>query len=546
MGKIGDLWVKLGLKSDDYKKGMDNAKKETEGFKGSLGKMKAGALAVWAAIGAAVTKFAKDLIASTNRMGDAWAVFTSQSKAAWDTFLGAISAWDFNNFFGRMREATAAAAEYAKALDSEFEANNSVRLQKAAMAAENAALMVLMSDQTKSYDERIKAAQQYLDNIEPIYAQILAQAKKMEDAHLGKWLAGSGLGDTEQVRADLRQFLVDIGDVINYPDLYDQLAELDRVTRLLEGAKKGSATESGLKQRVAFLREGLAEPLGNYSTDLLDMFRVYNNMRGDKDTKPLVDAMVAAGEAASSYNTNTKKVQSVMSGLVKQQTAEAIKAATEAAANSPEALLKSAVDDIIANIDKDLEALEDIEIELPEIDTTALDEGEAKLREFVDNWRREQEEVAMLNAMLSDSIVASLSGGVQAFTDMLFGLEGADASNILAALMQPFADTAIQLGEMLLAQGIAVTAFKESLSKLDGPPAIAAGLALIAIGSAMRSGIQALANRGGGSTASASVGDAGGSAATSYMTELTIYVEGRLDGGDIVLSGKKTTDAWGR
>ena len=111
---------------------------------------------------------------------------------------------------------------------------------------------------------------------------------------------------------------------------------------------------------------------------------------------------------------------------------------------------------------------------------------------------------------------------------------------------QIFHPLGIQLGEMLLAQGIAVTAFKESLSKLDGPPAIAAGLALIAIGSAMRSGIQALANRGGGSTATASVGDAGGSAATSYMTELTIHVEGRLDGGDIVLSGKKTTDAWGR
>lgn len=555
MGKIGDLWVKLGLKSDDYKKGMDNAKKETEGFKGSLGKMKAGALAVWAAIGAAVTKFAQDLIASTNRMGDAWAIFTSQSKAAWDTFLSAISAWDFNNFFGRMREATAAAAEYAKALDSEFEADNSVRLQKAAMAAENAALKVLMQDQTKSYDERIKAAQQYLANIEPIYAQIEAQAKKMADANFGKWLAGSGLGDTEQVRADLRKLIVEIGKndelVANLSYLVENRA---RYSSTLSTLRSSNVAERAREPLEKFKREYEAMQAwakqygaaGGYGTSLYEMFRVYANMRGDKDTKPLVDALVRADEAGSLYNDQTREIQSVMNGLVKQQTAEAIKAATEAAANSPEALLKSAVDDIIANIDKDLEALEDIEIKLPEIDTTALDEGEAKLQEFVDNWRREQEEVAMLNAMLSDSIVASLSGGVQAFTDMLFGLEGADASNILAALMQPFADTAIQLGEMLLAQGIAVQTFQESLKSLQGGPAIAAGLALIAIGSAMRSGIQALANRGGGSTATASVGDAGGSAAAPYMTELTIYVEGRLDGGDIVLSGKKTTDAWGR
>lgn len=32
MGKIGDLWVKLKLKSDEYKKGLENAKKETKDF----------------------------------------------------------------------------------------------------------------------------------------------------------------------------------------------------------------------------------------------------------------------------------------------------------------------------------------------------------------------------------------------------------------------------------------------------------------------------------------------------------------------------------
>ncbi len=32
MGKIGDLWVKLKLKSDDYKKGLENAKQETKDF----------------------------------------------------------------------------------------------------------------------------------------------------------------------------------------------------------------------------------------------------------------------------------------------------------------------------------------------------------------------------------------------------------------------------------------------------------------------------------------------------------------------------------
>ena len=32
MGKIGDLFVRLGLKSDGFKKGMQDAKKETQSF----------------------------------------------------------------------------------------------------------------------------------------------------------------------------------------------------------------------------------------------------------------------------------------------------------------------------------------------------------------------------------------------------------------------------------------------------------------------------------------------------------------------------------
>lgn len=545
MGKIGDLWVKLGLKSDDYKKGMDDAKKETEGFKGSLGKMKAGALAVWAAIGTAVTKFAKDLVTSTNRMSDAWNTFTSQSKAAWNTFLSAISAWDFSNFFSRMREATAQAAEFAKAMDMGFEVNNSIALQRAAMSDELAALKITMQDATKPYEVRIKAAEDYLAKVKPLYDQIEAEAKRVEDAHLGKWLAGTGLGDNEQVRADLRKFLVAIGKDQELASMLTTLVTgptVASLTNKLTSAYTNKKDIPAIQQQIDDINAmyaavaAKAQELG-FETSLTSLMRVYNNMRGDKDTAPLVQAMVDALNAAGLYDRETQEIQSVMNGLVNQQTTQALQEAAKLI--TPE----ENIDDIIANIE-DLKQIEDIELEAPEIDLSALDAAEDKLKAFVDEWRAEQERIAALNQMFEDSTVSALSGGLQAFTDMLFGLEGANASQILAALLQPFADTAIQLGEMLLAQGIAVTAFKESLNKLQGGPAIAAGLSLIAIGSAMRSGIQALAGRGSASTAS--VGDAGSSAATPYMTELTIYVEGRLDGGDIVLSGKKTTDAWGR
>jgi hypothetical protein len=266
-------------------------------------------------------------------MGDAWAVFTSQSKAAWDTFLSAVSSWDFSNFFGRMREATAQAAEFAKALDSEFEANNSIRLQRAAMSKELAALKILYQDQTKTYDERAKAAQDYIDLVSPIYDQIIAQAKKMEDAHLGKWLAGSGLGDTEQVRADLRKFLVEIG---KNDELADNLAYLvanrERYTMSLSTLRSGNVAERARGPLEAFKREYEAMQAwvrefgasAGYGTSLYDLASVYTNMRGDKDTGPLVDAMVRAFEAAGLKDKELQEIYSALNGFAAQQTVKAL------------------------------------------------------------------------------------------------------------------------------------------------------------------------------------------------------------------------------
>ena len=552
MGKISDIWVRLGLKKEGFDKGMDDAAKKTESVGDSFGKMKTVALAVWAAIGTAVVKFAQDLIASTNRMGDAWAVFTSQSKAAWDTFLSAVSSWDFNDFFGRMREATAQAAEFAKALDSEFEASNSIRLQRAAMSEELAALKILYQDQTKTYDERAKAAQDYIDKVSPIYDQIIAQAKKMEDAHLGKWLAGSGLGDTEQVRQDLRKFLVEIG---KNDELANNLAYLvenrERYTMTLSNLRSGNLADRARGPLEAFKREyeamqAWAREFGasaGYGTSLYDLASVYTNMRGDKDTGPLVEAMVRAYEAAGLKGKELQEVYSALNGFIAQQTAAALKAAADEAANSPEALLDKAMQDIIASIDKDLEGLEDIEIEPMDWDAI-LGDYDAELDAFVDKWKATQEEIATYNAALEDAIVSAMYNGLQAITDMMLGLEGADMKSVLAAFIAPFADTMKQIGAMIMAEGVAMKAFKESF-KDGGVGAIAAGAALMAIGAAVSSGLQALTANPTGDTGYSS-GASASAGVQNYESEMTIYVEGKISGSDIVLAGNKTLKNWRR
>lgn len=160
---------------------------------------------------------------------------------------------------------------------------------------------------------------------------------------------------------------------------------------------------------------------------------------------------------------------------------------------------------------------------------------------------RIREITQQLNEDLKAALVYGISDSLQMLTDQLFGLTEINPGAIFSALLTPLADTVVRAGELILAQGVAVEAFKDSLASLQGIPAIVAGTALISLGAAAKSGLQALANGGGATTTAAAYSGSGGSSVSGIeATELTIHVEGRLKGNDIVISGQKTIAAWGR
>ena len=515
MGKIGDLWVRLGLKSDDYKKGMKEAKKQTTTFSQELGKLKTGALAVWAAIGAGVTKFANDFIAATNKVNDAWQSTMSAIKASYQSVLADLSndntfaklvrnlgtkggifhigeTWDIlKGMFGNAKDAGKAAREMTKAFDAEFELVNSVRLQKSMIQGELNELYVKMRDTTLSPADRKAAANRYRSLLEPLAQAEIGVYSNMLDKAVDAWQAGTRLS-RKYSTDEMREFFSQYG---TNPDAMK--------------AKYG------------------------------ELASVYENRKGDAQNSIIFDILTRLAQSEAQMSEVTKTLSRTELAIDKQL-ADAAGAFADGLAADLEAGLEAAYDAV--------DDLEDVEIVMPEIDLSALDAADEQIKQFVEDWQREQEEIARLNNALTQSIVSSIGGGVQAFTDMLFGLEGADAKGILTALMQPFADTAGQLGAMLLAQGIAVEAFQKSLATLQGAPAIAAGLSLMAISAAMKSGIQALAGGGAGAGSAASYGGTSysGAEAMNYESTLTIYVEGKVSGSDILLAGSNQQKKWNR
>ena len=544
MSKIGDLIVRLQLKYQDYQKGLKKAEKDTKGFAATLGKIKGVGLAVWAAVGASAISFGKQLIKSSQTIGDAWNRMTAQIKAGWDVFVQSVGAWDWNNFIGRIKEATVAAKVLTNALDAEFEVSNSIKLQKASMAEELAELEVLARDQTKTYEERASAAQKYLSLVKPLYEQELMLAEKLEDAHLGKFLAGSGLEDTKQVREELRKFLVDIGKI---PTLLDDLAAKSKAQKTID--KGVNALGSNYKKiNEAYnvrnqMHNKLKDIQSGYQTDLVALFRAYNDMRGDEDAKPMVDAMIRAGEAAGAFNRETKRMQSALSTSLSQM-------AKQEGANG-----ESQVQEIerIGNSLEKLNGITGKAVMMAKVPDIIPDDWLTRNREKIDaavaEAMRLQAITDEINRQFNDAVVDSLSGATQAFTECVMGIEGADASDVLAALLKPFAQTMISLGTMLIAAGTGIEAFKKAFESLDGPVALAAGIGLVALGTALSAGIKSLAGGGSGSTTTTSQGASSSTPSQGYETynqEITVNVVGEISGDKIVLAGQKTLNKWNR
>ena len=495
MGKIGDLFVRLGLKSDDYKKGINEAKKDTQGFGNTLGKMKAGAIAVWAAVGAGVTKLSGDVIRATNAMSDAFDQMTSSWKASYQNALAEISSKSkkggWLKFFNlsdpkaaqqlgaNAKAAGDAAAEATKAFDAEFELVNSVRLQRQAVQQELNELYIAMRDTTLSGADRQAAAAKYKAILQPIADAEVRVYGDMLDAAINQWQTGVELDRTYST-AEMTEFFTKIGTE------YDKMA-----------------------------------------AKFPDLMRVYETRKSDKQNQPIFD-LISAYQQASNQMSNVDKEMSRTTNSIKasiQRSLEGI--ATEVAKYGQE------------DIKLDLS----MEIEVDEIDMSEVD---ASLEQFIAQIQEKQMEIQSLNEMIEGSFIQSFSGAVQSITDAAMGIEGVGFEQVMAAVLQPIANTATQLGEMLIAEGLAIKAFKESLKSLNPYVAIAAGAALVVVGAALSSGIKSLGGGGAAGATTASAGSSTPDRVESLEQDITVHVVGTISGSDIVLAGDKTLNKWRR
>lgn len=534
--KIGDLWVKLGLRKEEFSRGMKEAGEEVSGAGGLLGKIKSfkgGALAVWAAVAAGAVAMADKFAHTSQRLGDQWDQVTAGLKASWNTFIAAVNSTDFSGLGKRIADSFREARQLASLKDAEFEVMNSIELQKSAMKDELAILRVRMQNQKLSQAERLKAQEEYLAKLKPIYEQEQAYRKKYSIQAQNTYLTGAKLRETRGNREALQSFLTNVA-----PD--------SNMVQALEDFKKAGYRYANESQKA--LLEGLKQQTGVNLATLSKIAEHYQSTN-DEQAKALVDAIVAERQAAGAFNEETRRVQTLGNSVAATgggggRTETGLSSFDMAIIRAQEHMMDLA-EDAIAEMERELLDADKIELDPFEVKPPDLSEMDAAIAKYQEDQQRMQD----LLSEFRDAAIGGFSDAVQELANQFAGLEEINPGKVVQALLTPLADMAIKEGEILMAQGVGVEACKKALESLNGYAAIAAGAALIAIGAAAKSGLAALAKSGAGSTATTSYSGAGASSAAqtqTIQTEMTVYVTGRLSGSDILLSGKKTQSNWNR
>lgn len=545
MGKIGDLWVKLKLKADEYKKGLDSAKGQTKSFSEGLKNLSAAAVAVWGVIGAAATKMALEFVKSSQTIGDAWDIAMTQISTRWQQIRAelnrGIAKGGVKGFFQALfsdsteEDAMDAGKALSQANDAMTEIDYAFRLSMSQTQPKLHELYLKMMNTALSASDREAAAVDYRKTIEAIYEPRVKGLKDIMDKTVEQYLVIGGMDKSrytasqtidlikmmasdpakvEKEYNDFYQGYQSIGDkvsgnlVATMETFYNATNEMNSILKRADRTAQ-SMEHTGLDELIKKLGTS-GEAMSEFRAQVTEEAEV---IAADEAFQSMSDPLEEFEKSHAELLDHLNHKQQIFADMSQDAYAKAAKAAYDYATN----------------------------------EQSALDLADEAAQTALDNLRASQEKAAELNNSFSEAIAAGLSDSTQAFTDMLFNLEGADASAVLGALLQPFANMAKQLGEMLLIEGLGIKAFKESMKTLNPYVAIAAGAALIALGATISSGIKALGSSGGSSAmSSGSSATSNANSDTTISTEMTIYVKGKISGKDILISGDNAKKYYGR
>ena len=345
MGKIGDLFVRLGLKKDDYSKGLKEAKGEAEGFGSKLGTIAKGVAAGFGVVAVSVgvvVKAISTLSKQNQTLGDSWNRTVASMKAAWDSFKTDVANTDFTGVVERARNAAAAAADYYNAKDWDFEVEQANRMIMAEKAADIEKWQEIARDMTKSNKERVEAIQNIMKTMAPVYANTIAQNAITARASLNQFISNATGQAVESVTDDAREAWM---SYIKWQGQVSNRAAVEAADAVNNAKKKLKQTEYAEQVGqgyAAIYSEGLSQLRDNgpspalvqarnelakaekeaanlgVTNDILTMRQQYNDRLNDDKTKTMVDDVERYLLSTAAQQRENRRLTTLMHSLEHQ------------------------------------------------------------------------------------------------------------------------------------------------------------------------------------------------------------------------------------
>lgn len=275
------------------------------------------------------------------------------------------------------------------------------------------------------------------------------------------------------------------------------------------------------------------EEAGRYSLGLSDIASTIRNYDPAAISAPIAPIDIPTTPTATPSGSEDKKAKEL-----KEKVAELRKL------NEEFVSLSANMPDLAAGV-------EATALNMPDLITDEWLQRQKDQAEKMSKWL---EDLVDRTTQVAESFNYAVQNGVvnaiDELTEAIGSGEKVDGGAVVKALLSPLADACISAGLLIMTTGEAVEALRDSLITglaTGGISAIAAGAALMAVGAAAKIGLAAIGSgksSAAGTTSSAMSGATSASLETS--SEITVYVEGKIKGSDIVLSGSRTQSSWGR
>lgn len=542
MGILGELWVKLGLKTDKFKKGTQDAKGQVNGlvrYMQKLGGMMATTFSVKQIIAfthqaAELANRAKGVREAFNKLGDP-TLLNNLRKATSGTvddlqlMQRAVQANNFKipldqlatylNFAAKRARETGMSVDYlADSIVMGLGRQSLLILDNLGFSA--AEIRDNMKDGSsmaeavgKIINEQMGGAAAEIDKAATATERLAAAWKNFQLA-IGEdtkgpwnWIKGKAADKLEEMTLILNS--KDLDTFSKYYAILSPLARMSGYTQSVVDWEKNKAAEdlAKAKKEAAEYRELLdsGEFIGPLTAEEKMKDGLIGKLQREIEAKEQLRNLSDNRAEIRRYSDEIEvlkeklKILQMSSAELKKYNEERIKDRNAQSAKIEKVDGLFNVLEMQANLKNAKDVMDQAYKEWAD--------GTASLNEqAIAQQATTLEAIEMLNQAVNAGIANSLSE----LANAIAGVEGANIGSVVKALLSPLADAAISAGLLVMGVGKAVEAFKTSLTTLSGPTAIAAGAALVAIGVAAKAGLAAIGRGASGA------GGYGNNSVTSY------------------------------